>query len=189
MSVLLFPSPRLRRPSLLTAWAAVSVCATIEQFAGVQSTIKWPNDVLIDGKKVCGILCEAGANHVVAGIGLNANQTDEDFGKMNLPDATSLALCAEKTIDVFELTQCLVGNLDRVYTRLDDDEVGEVESDWRTRIGLQGYLVNIEKMDGEKLAGTLRELSFEGVVVEQAGQLTNLAPEMIRHLRAGEPPA
>src|SRR6516164_8538734 len=59
ISVLLFPPPELRRPVILTAWAAVSICEVISAVAGLSARIKWPNDVLIDGKKICGILCEA----------------------------------------------------------------------------------------------------------------------------------
>jgi BirA family biotin operon repressor/biotin-[acetyl-CoA-carboxylase] ligase len=59
MSVLLFPPAALRRPVLLTAWAAVSVCETIRQASGIQAKIKWPNDVFLRGKKVCGILIES----------------------------------------------------------------------------------------------------------------------------------
>src|ERR1051325_116022 len=58
MTLLLFPPPPLRRPALLTAWAAVSVCETIRSFTNLHAKIKWPNDVLIAGKKVCGILIE-----------------------------------------------------------------------------------------------------------------------------------
>src|SRR5262245_57116008 len=58
LSVLLFPPPELRRPPLLTAWAAVSVCESILKACKLQAEIKWPNDVLIHGKKVCGILIE-----------------------------------------------------------------------------------------------------------------------------------
>jgi BirA family biotin operon repressor/biotin-[acetyl-CoA-carboxylase] ligase len=58
LSVLLFPPPALRRPTLLTAWAAIAVCETITQLTDLSATIKWPNDVLIDGRKVCGILIE-----------------------------------------------------------------------------------------------------------------------------------
>src|SRR5262245_2257463 len=53
MSVLLFPPPPLRRPAILTAWAAVAVGETILQLTGRQAKIKWPNDVLLHGKKVC----------------------------------------------------------------------------------------------------------------------------------------
>src|SRR5436190_9218080 len=55
LSLLIFPPPSLCRPALLTAWAAVSVCETILQTIDIQARVKWPNDVLIDGKKVCGI--------------------------------------------------------------------------------------------------------------------------------------
>src|SRR5213594_4122121 len=51
MSVVLLPPAPLRRPALLTAWAAVSVCETIRQATGLQARIKWPNDVLIRGRK------------------------------------------------------------------------------------------------------------------------------------------
>src|SRR5262245_40276451 len=51
LSVLLFPPPALRRPAVLTAWAAVSVCETIHRVANLQARIKWPNDVLIHGRK------------------------------------------------------------------------------------------------------------------------------------------
>jgi BirA family biotin operon repressor/biotin-[acetyl-CoA-carboxylase] ligase len=58
MSVLLFPAPQLRRPVILAAWAATSVCETIRHVTGLQARIKWPNDVLVRGRKVCGILIE-----------------------------------------------------------------------------------------------------------------------------------
>src|SRR6202011_2270051 len=58
LSVLLFPPPRLLRPAVLTAWAAVSVCEMIRRLCGLQAKIKWPNDVLLRGRKVCGILIE-----------------------------------------------------------------------------------------------------------------------------------
>src|SRR5262249_53884543 len=90
-SVLLFPPPELRRPAVLTAWPAVSVCETIPVLTGLQAQIKWPNDVLIRGKKVCGILIEQGKGTVV-GIGLNVNQTAEHFEEAGLPLAGSLAM-------------------------------------------------------------------------------------------------
>src|SRR5262245_55002410 len=58
LSALLFPPPALRRPALLTAWAAVAVCDAIDALAGLDARIKWPNDVLVEGRKVCGILIE-----------------------------------------------------------------------------------------------------------------------------------
>src|SRR5437660_778588 len=81
LSVLLFPPVELRRPVLLTAWAAVAVCEVVRQTTGVQPRIKWPNDVFLRGRKVCGILIEqsqqGSTTAVIAGIGLNVTQTEE----------------------------------------------------------------------------------------------------------------
>src|SRR5262249_46624313 len=92
MSVLLFPPVELRRPALLTAWAAVSVCETILGLANLQARIKWPNDVLVHGKKVCGILIEQRTNGhpdfplaTVVGIGLNVTQSADMFEQAGLP--------------------------------------------------------------------------------------------------------
>src|SRR5262249_15022573 len=90
MSLLLWPPPALKRPALLTAWAAVSVCETIRMATGLNAKIKWPNDVLIRGKKVCGILIEQGQGTVV-GIGLNIHQSADSLARASLPLAGSLA--------------------------------------------------------------------------------------------------
>src|SRR5262245_42686943 len=89
LSAILFPPPPLRRPAILTAWAAVSVCDTVRDVAGLDATIKWPNDVLIGGRKACGILIEQRGGTVI-GIGLNVRQTAAIFEAAGLPDATSL---------------------------------------------------------------------------------------------------
>jgi BirA family transcriptional regulator, biotin operon repressor / biotin---[acetyl-CoA-carboxylase] ligase len=183
MSVLLFPSPPLKRPSLLTAWAAVSVCEAIRQATGMQAQIKWPNDVLIGGKKVCGILCEAGVHHLVAGIGLNARQTAADFEQMGLPEAASLTICSGKSIDVPDLTVRLIGILDAKYDQLARGEIASLEADWKSLIGLLGRTVCAEKMDGSETLGLLRDMAFDGIALELEGLLTVLPPESIRHLR------
>jgi len=183
MSVLLFPPPELRRPSLLTAWAAVSVCATIRDVSGLEGTIKWPNDVLIKGKKVCGILCEAGPRHLVAGIGLNVNQTADDFQKMELPDATSLGIEIGNSLDVSKVRDTLISHLDAEYSRLNAGEITLLETDWRTRFGLIGRIVRAEQMDGGVVVGYLRELAFDGIAIETADEVLVIQPEMIRGLR------
>src|SRR5882672_4818005 len=98
MSLLLFPPPDLRRPAILTAWAAVSVCETIRRATDLDATIKWPNDVLIQGRKVCGILIEQGRGTVV-GIGLNVHQTAESFAAAGLTEAGSLAVFSSRPLE------------------------------------------------------------------------------------------
>lgn len=184
LSVLLFPPPALRRPALLAAWAAVAVCATIDAEAGLQAQIKWPNDVLIGGRKVCGILIEQGQG-TVAGIGLNVNQTAADFAAAGLPEATSLALCTGQTRDCRAVARRLLEQLDAEYTRLCQGDDATLEACWKWRTGLLGQPVVVETSTGE-VRGRLVELSWDGVDLQRAdGARLRLAPEHVRHVSAG----
>src|SRR5947209_5612879 len=116
LSLLLFPPPALRRPAILTAWAAVSVCETVRRVVGLQAKIKWPNDVLLKGRKVCGILIEQSAGsgdprraRVVAGVGLNVQQTAADFAAAELPFATSLGQHTNVSLDTHAVARTLLG--------------------------------------------------------------------------------
>jgi BirA family biotin operon repressor/biotin-[acetyl-CoA-carboxylase] ligase len=190
LSALLFPPPELRRPAVLTAWAAVVVAETVLQVTGEQPRIKWPNDVLVRGKKVCGILIEGGTNpaagtpHFVVGIGLNVNQSADDFVRMDLPHATSLSVLVGQRLDVRGITQLLIRNLDAEYDRLLTDGRAAVEECWAWRIGLVGQPVTAELMDATEVRGRLAGLGFDGVRLEQSdGTVRSLLPEEVRHLR------
>lgn len=96
LSVLLRPRTDLQTVQQLTAWCAVAVCRAVEGLTGLSCGVKWVNDPLLEGKKLCGILCELGVDddgrldYVVAGIGINVSQTTEDFGPELARMATSL---------------------------------------------------------------------------------------------------
>src|SRR5262249_29673188 len=111
LSALLFPPPELRRPVLLAAWAAGPVCDAIRDCTGLQAQIKWPNDVLIRGRKVCGVLIEQG-KATVAGIGLNVNQTEQAFAAAGLPHAASLAMFTGRTFEAKAVGRTLIELLD-----------------------------------------------------------------------------
>jgi BirA family biotin operon repressor/biotin-[acetyl-CoA-carboxylase] ligase len=181
LSVLLFPPPPLRRPALLTAWAAVSVCETILAVTGLQAKIKWPNDVLIRGSKVCGILIEQ-ARGTVAGIGLNVTQSAAAFAEAGLPQAGSLAVFSDNVPDWATVARRLVRQLDEEYDRLWQGDVTTLEACWRWRLGLLGRQVTAECHDGFR-QGRLVEVGWDGVCLEQpGGELVRLLPEIVRHL-------
>ena len=98
LSVLLRPDCPLVQVPTLTAWSAVAVCDAVEEVSGVRPGIKWPTDVILSGRKLCGILTEleleaetAALRYVVVGLGLNVSQTEADFGPEVAPVAVSLA--------------------------------------------------------------------------------------------------
>jgi BirA family biotin operon repressor/biotin-[acetyl-CoA-carboxylase] ligase len=181
-SVLVYPPVAVRRPVVMTAWVAVAVAETVFALTGVQARIKWPNDVLVRGKKVCGILIEQGAG-LVAGIGLNLNQSADDFAVAGLPDATSLALVAGTIFDSKAAAVDLIRRLDAEYDRLLAGEVVPLEAEWKWRVGLLGRHVVAELTDGTSVTGRLRDLTFAGAELEVGAGVRAVPPEHVRQLR------
>lgn len=186
MSVVLAPPPELRRPVILTAWAAVAVGEAVRELAGVQARIKWPNDLLVRGQKVCGILIEQGVR-TVTGIGLNLGQTADEFAALGLPDAASLGMLTGGAIELRSAVNAVVRNLDAEWGRLLAGERTAVEADWKWRVGLLGRDVEVERADGTRPTGRLRDLGFDGLVLDRPDGTTDvIPPEAIEHVRAVE---
>jgi len=188
LSVLLFPPPALCRPVLLAAWAANSVCETIFQCTGLEATIKWPNDVLIQGRKVCGILIEQGRGTVV-GVGLNVNQTPDALALASLPQAASLRCFTGTSYDCSQVACSLIEQLDIQYDGLLRGDHCSLEAAWRSRTGLVGKRVLIECHDATH-RGTLKALSWAGASMELArDEMLHIRPERIKHLTVAELPS
>jgi BirA family biotin operon repressor/biotin-[acetyl-CoA-carboxylase] ligase len=137
-SVLLRPAGPLERWSELTFCAALAVAETAERETGRPAAIKWPNDVLIAGRKICGILLE---NHqgrspgcVVAGIGLNVRQSSDEFPPELRERASSLALMAAPGQTVSRRAAA-IGVLERLehYYRGWPANFGEIEQACQAR--------------------------------------------------------
>ena len=95
---------------LAVARAVGSLLGKISEVA-----VKWPNDVLVGGKKICGILCERNGDAVIAGIGLNVNQTD--FPTEIAARATSLRLIAGSPFDRDDVLNCVVSEIGDMHSR------------------------------------------------------------------------
>jgi BirA family biotin operon repressor/biotin-[acetyl-CoA-carboxylase] ligase len=189
MSVLLYPPPELRRPALLTAWAAVSVCETIRTLTNLQPIIKWPNDVLVAGKKVCGILIEqrttGNADFPLAsivGIGLNVSQPADLFVQAGLPLAGSLWSLSGRALAFDDVARELIRLLDRLYDQLLADDCADLERMWTSSLGLLGKAVIVEGIQ-ERHEGRLLEVTFEGLVLDVDGDPLRLTPESIRQIK------
>lgn len=186
MSVLLFPPPAVKRPVILTAWAAVAVAETVRHFTGRMARIKWPNDVLLRGRKVCGILIEQKMG-TIAGIGLNVTQTAEQFAEAGLPEATSLAAHSDRSLDRDTVARQLLEDLDASYQSLLAGNLALLESCWKWHTGLLGHRVVIEMTDGTHHRGRLTEQSFAGLNLEQSdGTELQFQPESVRQVHPVE---
>ena len=128
-SILLRPKIDLAQSPRLTAWAAEIVAETIRTEFGLSPAIKSPNDILIDGRKVAGVLVEmraqANARHAaIAGIGINVNHVREDFSEELQERAISLAMALNREVDRDKLAIALLSNLDRSYPRVATVPIG-----------------------------------------------------------------
>src|SRR6266536_6072797 len=119
-SILLRPKIDLASSPQLTAWAAEAVSGAIQNEFSLTPAIKPPNDVHIGGRKVAGVLVEMRAQEkaahlAIAGIGVNVNQSREDFPKELQNRAISLAMALGKQIDRQSFAIALLRKLDRTY--------------------------------------------------------------------------
>jgi len=119
-SIILRPPLDLQRASLLSLVLAVACAKSLERFISYPCGIKWPNDVMIDGKKAGGILLEASGEmdrleYVVAGVGINVNLAPQDFPKEIRDLATSLAAATGRNYDLNLLLAHLLNDLSRDY--------------------------------------------------------------------------
>jgi len=122
-SILLRPRIDLASSPQLTAWAAEAISGAIENEFPLTPTIKPPNDVQIDECKVAGVLVEMRAQKnaphlAIAGIGVNVNQSREDFPTVLQSRAISLAMALGKEVDRQKFASALLRNLDRTYREL-----------------------------------------------------------------------
>lgn len=153
--------------ALLSFLAGVSVCRVIREVTGLAAELKWPNDVLIGDRKVCGILLEVGSDgeSVVVGIGLNVNQQRDEFPVALQDRATSLALEAGHPFDrPFLLAAILNAIENRVETFLNEGSAALMD-EYRSLCTTIGKRVRIDFPDGTEEYGVVSGIADNGAVV------------------------
>ncbi|MCM1399998.1 MAG: biotin--[acetyl-CoA-carboxylase] ligase [Clostridium sp.] len=121
MSILLRPDCLPHECPTITAWTAVSVCNAIERVTGISPSIKWVNDLLLNNKKICGILSELSVEsegghvqHIIVGIGINTNEASEDFPDDIKDIATSIYAETGKKTTRAQLVAEVINELDKM---------------------------------------------------------------------------
>ena len=119
-SILLQPRIDINNSPRLTTWAAEAISDLIQNEFSLKATIELPNDVEIDRRKVAGVLVEMRAQEkaphlAIAGIGINVNQSPEDFPRELQSRAISLAMALDRQVNRQKFAIALLRNLDRSY--------------------------------------------------------------------------
>jgi BirA family biotin operon repressor/biotin-[acetyl-CoA-carboxylase] ligase len=155
-SVLLHP-PRERHLPELTMVAALATAEAVEAATELAAQIKWPNDVMLNRRKVAGILAELADGTVVVGIGLNANQTREQLPPRVTTEPASLRVLTGTEYDRAALLGSLLFRFERLYDGWRHGGLDELYGELGARDFLRGRRVTV---DGE--AATARQILRDG---------------------------
>ncbi|NJC88055.1 MAG: biotin--[acetyl-CoA-carboxylase] ligase [Desulfuromonas sp.] len=170
LSVLLRPPlPPYAAPQL-TFLSALAVSRAIAAVTGLAPTHKWPNDVLLDGFKVAGLLNEMSAESdrirfVVLGIGVNLNMTADQFPADLRAPATSLLLAGGRPVPRALFGRTLLEQLDSLYAEYLRHGPAPIMAAWEAHCDLVGKAVTVDEGSGTALRGTVVGIDRDGALL------------------------
>lgn len=170
-SVILRPQCLPKDAPKFTLMAAVAVARAMEKF-NLRAGIKWPNDILFDGKKLVGILTEMSAeighvNYIVIGIGINVNVRREEFPADIREIATSLSEMAGENLNRVEFFRAVLEELDKLYIENNFDEVFKIWRKYNITLGEKVTVLSAES--GEIFTGLAVDIDAEGALIVDSG--------------------
>ena len=170
MTILLKPDINPERASQITLISAMAVVKGIKKASDIDTLIKWPNDLVLNGQKLCGILTELGAeidriNYLCVGIGINVNQDKKDFGNYELNTATSLKIVSGSVVDRKKLIGEVLKAFEDYYTKfLKDSSIDFMVEEYKKSSANIGKEVRLITKDGE-IEATAEDISSNGHLI------------------------
>lgn len=168
-TVVLKPRVNAERIFLITGMAAIAVAETIQDMLSLKTGIKWPNDVLINGKKVAGVIVEVINSHkqryiFSLGIGINVNLNEDELPKLSKIPATSLSIEKKSSINRIELARNLLKSIDKWYIALKGAHYERILERWRALCVTIGQELTL--IEGDKLYhGKMIDISHSGGII------------------------
>lgn len=181
LSILLYPRSKPEWSQLIGLMISLAVFDSLQQFfaAGADASgkirqalkLKWPNDILVDNRKICGILSESGISRdgrrfIVAGIGLNVNQTPEDFPANLKSIATSVAILAGRSVSRDIVLRLLLDTIETYYNRLNSQGIDWLIPAWMDRAVIIGKRLVVRQHDG-MISGICAGMEKDGSLLIQ----------------------
>jgi len=165
LSCILKPDIEPKEVAKITLVAAVAVCVSVREITGAQAMIKWPNDILISRKKVCGILTEMKAEQdkvdfLVVGIGINVTTAVRCLPK----GATSLARESEQEVSKVALTKKVLEHIEEYLGKFKDEGFSSIRAEWHRYSTTIGHYVRVQCHD-ERIEGEALDVDEDGALV------------------------
>jgi len=164
-SFILYPNIAPEQGMLLTMAASVSVAQAIEDLTKIKPVIKWPNDLLIDGKKVCGILTENEVKnghivHSIVGIGINVNN---DIDKDLKDIAVSIKQILNTDTSQHMLLNTILYKLDINYNLILSKDYDDIKKKWNSYANILGKKIKVE--EEKTIVGTVDNIDIDGHLI------------------------
>jgi len=182
MSVILRPEITPNEISRITLLAAVAAAKAVRETTGLLALIKWPNDILVNNKKVCGILTEMkaeqdGVDFIVIGIGINVNTPLDKLPKAASSLKEELRLAGKsREISRIELTKKLLEKLEESYFLLKKEGAGPIMEEWKHLTGMLGSRVRVV-LQNRTFEGLAHDIDTDGslIVRKDTGMLEKIS--------------
>jgi len=180
LSIILFPQLPPSYIPRITLMTAVAIVKAIKIRTQIKSQIKWPNDILIQGEKVCGILTEMSAeldiiNWIVVGVGINVNIDNQEFPEDIREKTTSLKEVLDREVPRVRLVQVFLQEFERYYEKLKRKEFPSILEEWKLYSCTIGREIRINI--GERIiSGKAVDISEEGALIlkKENGELIEI---------------
>jgi BirA family biotin operon repressor/biotin-[acetyl-CoA-carboxylase] ligase len=166
-SLILWPRVKVTEMAALGLVASISVASAIRRHPAVHASVKWPNDVLIGRRKVCGILSELGGSErtpcAIVGIGINVNQQEEDFPASIRESACSLRMHTGTVVERGKLLAAVLEEMAGRYERVEKEGFAPFRAEWEGLSTMPGRKVRLA--EGRlTLTGTVLGVSDSGAL-------------------------
>ncbi len=168
-SIVLRPGFAPARAPMITLVASVALVRAVRGLYGLPAEIKWPNDMLISGKKSAGILTEMSADpdmvrHIVLGVGVDVNMPKTAFPEEIRDVSSSIMLELGRKVNRAELLRRFLEELELSYTAFKDGKRSELIDDWRSLTGMLGKKVRVSLPSGD-MEGIAADLNEDGFLL------------------------
>ena len=169
LSIILRPKLAPAQAPQITLMAAVALVETLAPLIAQAPMIKWPNDILVNGKKLAGVLTEAACSadvieHVILGIGINVNYRVNSMPPEIRSRATSIADLTRGNVDRETVLVRLIQALDRCYGELEESGFDALRRLWEAHFGWRGQRVKVQHLD-QVFIGRARGIEQDGALV------------------------
>ena len=183
-SIILRPRLSPAKAQIITLMTAVAIVKAIAQETSVSARIKWPNDILLNGRKIAGILLEGKVGskrveHAVIGFGINVNQTSADLPPEPMFEASSLRIELGKPVGRSALVAGIFGELEGLYERVQQGDLATILEQWRRLSTTLARPIRVWQR-GKVTEGIAVDITAEG------GLVVRVKDESLRVIHAGD---